>query len=131
MVGPSLRLAFLAVAVAFGSAAAGCNQGNGERCEVNRDCQSGYYCDPTSGDNSGGICKPNGMVASDSGAGGTGGTKRPAASRYCGWKRTSAIWYSRVPLAVRMVTVSPRSLPMMARATGAEMARRPSLMSAS
>ena len=44
---------------------------------------------------------------------------------------TSTIWYSRLPLPVRRVTVSPFSRPMRARASGAEMARRPSLMSPS
>ena len=59
MVGPSRHFLSLALAVALGAAVAGCKQGPGDRCEVNRDCEDGYYCDPSSGDNSGGICKPN------------------------------------------------------------------------
>lgn len=39
--------------------------------------------------------------------------------------------YSRVPLPVFNVTDSPCSLPIIARASGAEMAIRPALMSAS
>ena len=46
-------------------------------------------------------------------------------------KRTSEISYSRVPLPVLSVTDSPRSRPIMARASGAETAMRPALMSAS
>ena len=45
--------------------------------------------------------------------------------------RTSEISYSRVPLPVLSVTDSPRSRPIMARASGAETAMRPALMSAS
>ena len=59
MVGPSRHFLALALAFVLGAAGAGCKQGNGERCEVNRDCGDGLYCDPSSGDNSGGICKPN------------------------------------------------------------------------
>ena len=49
----------------------------------------------------------------------------------CASKRTSAISYSRVPLPVLSVTASPRSRPIMARASGAEIAMRLALMSAS
>src|SRR5437016_8457744 len=70
MVGPSLRFAVLLVAfaVAGGAAAVGCNQGIGERCEVDRDCQGGLFCDTSAGG-----CKPNGTGPSDGGTGGTAG----------------------------------------------------------
>lgn len=56
--GPLPRFLSLVFALSLGALAAGCKQGPGERCEVNRDCEGGYFCDPSAGDNSGGICKP-------------------------------------------------------------------------
>jgi hypothetical protein len=38
---PAVRLALVAAAVAF---APGCKQGEGERCEIQRDCQDGLTC---------------------------------------------------------------------------------------
>src|SRR5690606_35903907 len=51
----------------------------------------------------------------------------PDQSRYS----TLTISYSRWPAGASMATLSPSSLPISARATGEEMAIRPSLMSAS
>jgi hypothetical protein len=63
---PSSLLAVFALAAALGSS--GCNQGAGQRCEVDRDCQQGLLCGQKAPDSSGGICiPPNGGGNIDSG----------------------------------------------------------------
>lgn len=80
MVGPSLRFACVLLAVAVGAAAGGCSQDVGERCEVARDCKSGLFCDLNSGDNSGGVCKPNNQTTTtDAGAATDAAQDQPAA----------------------------------------------------
>ena len=70
-------------------------------------------------------------ITERSAAGGARELRARRLDQVAGTKRTSEISYSRVPLPVLSVTDSPRSRPIRARASGAEMAMRPSLMSAS